>query len=468
MMLQASSIEDYSEFPVTASPQGQYSPAIYGDVVVWTDYRNKNHDIYGYNLKTKEEFQITTNKHNQLEPAIYGNIVVWEDERNGYNNADIYGYNLETEEEFQITVEPGNQTTPAIYGEYVVWQDKRNGNYDIYGLNLKTTEEFQITIDPGNQIIPAIYKDVVVWEDLRNEHSHIYGYNLSTHKEFKITKERPFFLPDYGKHRPAIYGDIVIWTEGLEDVIYGFNLSTSTEFKIAAAQRRECEPGDICRPCFPAIYKDIVVWEDYRNHNYDIYGYDLWTQQEFQITNDKDDQYLPAIYKDIVVWIDKRNDKGDIYGYNLTELPSSAITRTYRTRLILYCFIYVILVVIFIVIAALKAGKSPLDVKEGAKIRRSSTSVIIPIVSALFGFLFGLFIIIYWWPIFLLFGFIWPFYSGFWIYIAFWQKRVPYILITDDEISLLKIMLVKETITRSTIQDTIIEKRSIELVFPTG
>lgn len=68
----------------------------------------------------------------------------------------------------------------------------------------------------------------------------------------------------------------------------------------------------------PAIYKDIVVWEDNRNGNWDIYGYSLSTQKEFQITTDPADQYDPAIYEDIVIWIDRRSEGESIYGYNLS------------------------------------------------------------------------------------------------------------------------------------------------------
>ena len=77
-----------SEERITKEPTHQYSPAIYGDIVVWHDYRNTNSDIYGYNLKTKQEFQITTNTAGQYVPAIYCDRVVWYDDRN--NNYDIY------------------------------------------------------------------------------------------------------------------------------------------------------------------------------------------------------------------------------------------------------------------------------------------------------------------------------------------------------------------------------------------
>ena len=119
-----------SEERITKDPTHQYSPAIYGDIVVWHDYRNTNSDIYGYNLKTKQEFQITTNTNYQYHPAIYGDIVVWDDYRN--TNADIYGYNLKTGQEFQITTNTAGQYVPAIYCDRVVWYDDRNNNYDIY------------------------------------------------------------------------------------------------------------------------------------------------------------------------------------------------------------------------------------------------------------------------------------------------------------------------------------------------
>jgi len=108
-----------SEERITKDPTHQYSPAIYGDIVV-----------YGYNLKTGQEFQITTNTAGQWDPAIYGDIVVWHDYRN--TNSDIYGYNLKTGQEFQITTNTAGQYVPAIYCDRVVWYDDRNNNYDIY------------------------------------------------------------------------------------------------------------------------------------------------------------------------------------------------------------------------------------------------------------------------------------------------------------------------------------------------
>jgi beta propeller repeat protein len=66
------------------------------------------------------EFWITTNTSDQQNPAIYGNIVVWEDFRYG---KDIYGYDLVTSTEFPICAAPYWQENPAIYGNIVVWEE---------------------------------------------------------------------------------------------------------------------------------------------------------------------------------------------------------------------------------------------------------------------------------------------------------------------------------------------------------
>ncbi len=78
----------------------------------------------------------------------------------------------------------------------------------------------------------------------------------------------------------------------------------------------------------PAIYENIVVWQDDRNGNFDIYGYNLRTHEEFQITTDPDNQTSPAIHGNIVVWKDER-EGNYIYGYDLTiskEFPIPEIS----------------------------------------------------------------------------------------------------------------------------------------------
>jgi beta propeller repeat protein len=141
----------------------------------------------------------------------------------------------------------------------------------------------------------------------------IYGYDLSTGTEFPICTH-----PGY-QTWPAIYGNIVVWQErrNFNWDIYGYDLSTGTEFPICTHM------GLVWKP---EIYGNIVVWWDYRNFNVDIYGYDLSTGTVFSICTHPADQEWAEIYGNIVVWRDERNGNGDIYGAKLGgELTSNPI-----------------------------------------------------------------------------------------------------------------------------------------------
>jgi len=253
------------EFPITTELHEQWCPAIYGNIIVWEDWRNggwPNLDIYGYDLITSTEFQITTipatEYWQQRSPAIYGNTVVWQDDRNG--NYDIYGYNMLTNQEVRITTDPNNQYTPAIYGNIVVWNDYRNGNGDVYGYHLITKKEFPITKDPSEQWYPEIYKNTVIWQDWRNDvccldNADAYGYDLATSTEFQITS-----YPGR-EDVPAIYGNIVAWHSGSSSYFYDHVTSTRVQITITSSVFHS-----------PAVYCNIVVWMDYRNGNSDIYA----------------------------------------------------------------------------------------------------------------------------------------------------------------------------------------------------
>jgi len=162
---------------ITTDESYQSYPAIYGDIIVWHDFRNYNYDIYMYDLSTGNETQVTSDKSDQWDSVIYGNIIVWTDGRNG--DYDIYIYNISTRNETQITRDESAQYSPAIYNNKIVWMDYRSNNMDIYMYDLSTGNETQITTDESDQVYPAIHSNKIVWEDHRNGNSDIYLYDLS-------------------------------------------------------------------------------------------------------------------------------------------------------------------------------------------------------------------------------------------------------------------------------------------------
>jgi beta propeller repeat protein len=301
-----------NEFPVCTNSSNQLLLHIYGDVVVWTDDRNGNYDIYAKNISTAQEFPICTNPADQYTSAIYGDTVVWEDHRSGIG--DIYGKSL-SGSEFPVCISSADQYTPAIYADVVVWGDSRGGNWDIYGKNLSTGPEFPICTNAANQYFPSIYGNIVVWKDYRNgewENPDIYGKNLSTGEEF------PVCTNPAAQEFPVIHSNIVVWEDnrnGNQD-IYGKNLSTNEEFSVCTMA------GDQERP---TVYGDIIVWADRRNGNWDIYGKRISTNEEFSICINTADQRWPSIYDNTVIWLDNRNGNWDIYGNKILGPPEPQI-----------------------------------------------------------------------------------------------------------------------------------------------
>ena len=323
------------ESPVATAPGSQASPAISGDRVVWEDtrdavsvsrprvsgdyavfYDDNYGGIYAVNNLTKSRQKLSEGGGN---PAIYGDKIVWQDYRNG--NPDIYMYDLTTKTETRITTSVAQASSPAISGDKIVWQDSRNGNSDIYIYDLTTKTETRITTSVAQAGSPAISGDKIVWQDYRSGKSDIYIYNLTTSTETQITNDT------FDQVSPAISGDKIVWQDyrnGNTD-IYMYNLTTLAETKITTS---------IVNAQSPSISGDKIVWSDYRNSNADVYMYNLSTGVESQITSDLSNQYNPSISGDKIVWEDWRNNYSQAYlGILDTTPPSFASLPSVNTQI---------------------------------------------------------------------------------------------------------------------------------------
>jgi TolB protein len=119
---------------------------------------------------------------------------------------------------------------------------------------------------------------------------------------------------------PDTYGGIIVWQDnrnGDWDIYMLSDVSPyipETRITTSSANQE-----------YPAIYGNRVVYMDDRNGNWDIYLYDIATKTETQITNNPADQFFPAIYGNSIVWQDNRNDpegvilndNWEIYSYDL-------------------------------------------------------------------------------------------------------------------------------------------------------
>jgi beta propeller repeat protein len=209
-------------------------------------------------------------------------------------------------QEIRITTDSANQGNPDISGDKIVYIDFRNGNNDIYMYDLGTASETPVITDPVVfQYSPKIDGDIVVWHDSNYD---IYMKNLSSGIVSSVTTD-----PNYQQY-PDIDSNIIVWDDdrsGNRD-IYMYNLSNTG----AGVQQITTNPSV---QGYPRVSGDIIVWTDFRNSNYDVYIYNLSSSTETQITTDTSHQLSAYIYGDMIVWQDNRNGNPDIYMYDLSN-----------------------------------------------------------------------------------------------------------------------------------------------------
>ena len=458
MFLVTGSAGNVDDFQITTDLFDQRFPALYEDIIVWQDNRNGNWDIYGYNLETREEFQITVDLNHQIYPVIYGDIVFWVDGR--YDLDTIQGYNLLTKEDILLPRHPKPYGKPAFYGTVIVWEGPSN----ICGYDLSTQELFQLSIYSASQQNPSIFKDIIVWEEWRDRYLTIYGYNLRTQEEIPIGSKGRFFRSGEDQINPVIYNDLVIWLEGRRDGdIYGYNLTTRERITIAEASFRECYSSSDWWTSTrrPAVYEDIVIWVDCKNSNRDIYGYNLLTGQEFQVTSSKKNQQSPALYRNTVVWEDNRNGNWDIYGFSLSS-PVNAVPNS-RKNLLLNEYVYIAFFAVPLIGALLAGGKTIYDItslnRPSKDIPWSQAEVrdferdVFPLASIVIGILTAIGIILnivhFNELAITLFFFS---LALFWFVLVVWEKKVPYIRITAEKISIFYSLFKRDDIRWDTVR----------------
>jgi beta propeller repeat protein len=302
----------YQGVPVATGPADQQMSAVSGNIVVWTDKRSGNNDIYMKDLSTGIESPIVTDPASQSWPHIQGNKVVWTDGRNGNN--DVYLKDLSTGLESAVCMDPAQQYNPDVYGNKVVWQDYRAGNYDIYMKDLSTGVESLVCTETGNQIQPRIFGNIVVWQDGRSgTTSDVYMKDLSTGVESAVS------TASGSQNWPHINGSIVAWYDnrnGNYD-IYMKDLSTGIESPVSTTAADEINPE---------VYGNIIVWDDNRNGDKDVFMKNVSTGVEAAVCVAPEGQLNVAIDGNVVTWSDFRNGNWDIYMETISGLPTAVIS----------------------------------------------------------------------------------------------------------------------------------------------
>ena len=170
-----------------------------------------------------------------------------------------------------------------IWGDVAVWASESYDDYDIRGYDFSTGEFIEITDDAQAQMDPRISGTRVVYSDLKLgnslpagdwNHAAVFLYDLVTKETTQITSG------EWIAAEPDIYENIVVWADSracsnpndkndLANVeIWGYNIDTATEFQITNLPGRAKET--------PRIWGNHVFVHMYKTTGGDaIYMFDL-------------------------------------------------------------------------------------------------------------------------------------------------------------------------------------------------
>lgn len=171
-------------------------------------------------------------------------------------------------------------------------------------------------ISGGNSSNPDVYGNKIVWEEIHSngmdENYFIYMYDISNSKKTEI----PGGLSEPCQFDPAIYKNRIVYSDfrNGSNNIYMYDISASRETQISSSGEANS----------PDIYGDTIVYVNSADQ-YGICVYNISTRDETYITTSKSALY-PAIYDDKVVWQDYRNDGWNIYMYNLSTSKETQIS----------------------------------------------------------------------------------------------------------------------------------------------
>lgn len=291
---------------LTTDSSTQFDPAISGDLVVYTDLRNGNADVYAFDLANGVEVQITTSPSAQTLHDVSGRRIVYQDNGTGM----VFVYDFDTGVSFSL-VATSLQTNPAIDGDLVVYQS----GGDIYAVDLTTGVVIAITNTPEFEARPSVSGSRVVFERFSDAGSFdIYWVDIATGVETAVATSAVH------ERAPYINGDIIVWdapaADGSNSDIYLYNIVTGVTSRLAL-------PGNQRRA---HVSGALIAFDDDSTGDLDVVLYDIQTLSLHRITGAGSSDSLNDIDGNRVVYTSDASGNDDIWVYTFT-LPGGAVTK---------------------------------------------------------------------------------------------------------------------------------------------
>ncbi len=334
-------------------------------LVVWEDARSGSFDIFGARVDTSgivldsAGIAISAAQNGQYYPSVSFDgthyFVAWEDLRNN-SYSDIYAARVDTSgivldsAGIAISTTTWNKSMPSIAFDgtnyLIAWTDNRAWPSDIYGS--RVTSEGIVLDSSGIVISSAVERQLfssigydgsnyfVAWHDFRNNPPDIYGTRMDTSGTVLDTSGIIVSTQAYDQYDAAVAFDgtnyFVTFTDGRNDSydIFGVRIDQTGVIIDTAGIAISATAGD---QLYPSVIfggnNYLVVWQDFRNDTFDIYGARmdqsgaLLDTSGIAISTAEGDQIYPSLSFDgtnyLVVWEDHRGFASDIYGARIDQ-----------------------------------------------------------------------------------------------------------------------------------------------------
>ncbi len=314
-----------------------------------------------YGLLINDSAGNTTQQNPQVVANEDGNFtIIWEDGRSGFY--DIYAQRINSagapmwnKNGLSICSVKGNQNfvqaiSDNANGTIIVWQDYRNGNSDIFaqkinqsGQSLWGAQGIAVCIAAAGQFSPQLTTDgaggaIITWHDYRRGGGEDVFAQRIDKNGIALWKENgvPISIASGTQWYPQITSDnkggaIIAWTDGRKSAgdnnIYAQRISAQGSplwerngLAICSAKQNQERPS-----LLNTIKGVILVWNDYRFNNSDIFaqkinldGNLLWAKDGIGLCTASYAQENAKLAEDgvggaIIVWEDNRGQSKDIY-----------------------------------------------------------------------------------------------------------------------------------------------------------
>jgi beta propeller repeat protein len=218
--LVATNISNGQSFPVSPSTQDELNPDVQAARVVWQDLRNPGAgEIYLGDLQSTQVTRLTTNLYGKYHPAIYNNWVVWSDARNLELN--IYGYDLLRKQELRITSLPENESQAYLNGQWLLCMEDSLGPQTGNGhlIQLPGLVSVPLTRTATLKTFPALADGWAVWQETVSNRSQIVSAMLPSLQAVYPNHNVVAITPVLASYAQNAFGLLSIWaSNGVQSV----------------------------------------------------------------------------------------------------------------------------------------------------------------------------------------------------------------------------------------------------------